>query len=317
MTRINQATQLLRDVRRIAAVAGTPTALRFGAAVLRNAPTIRRTGTLIAADAAMATRDHTFRPLRGVAVTLPGTAFGGAREMYCRGVYHALPGYAPGPGEVVIDLGANQGLFSVLAARAGADVIAVEAQRGFAATFTDHAARNGVSNRVRLLHALVGPVTGVLADSRTRQAASHWDGDVDVLTMTEVFGAGGVERADLVKIDIEGSEFALFDEPGWLDAVGRIVMEVHTEFGDPHALVDLLAQRGFDATLLDNDLVRNDRLGDAPAGYLYAHRRSPIPPARRPPAEEERIDSAAAENRRPGGGAVLAPLAGAPHEPSA
>ncbi|SNQ51092.1 Methyltransferase FkbM (fragment) [Frankia canadensis] len=317
MTRTSQATQLLRDVRRIAAVAGAPTALRFGAAVLGRGPAIRRAGNLIAADMAMATRSHTFRPLRGVAVTLPGTAFGGAREMYCRGVYHALPGYAPAAGEVVIDLGANQGLFSVLAARAGASVIAVEAQRGFAAAFADHAARNGVSNRIRLLHALVGPATGVLADLRTRQAASHWGGDVGVLTMAEVFEAGGVERADLVKIDIEGSEFALFDEPGWLDAVGRIVMEVHTEFGDPRALVDLLLQRGFDATLLDSDLVRTDRLDDAPSGYLYARRRSPIPPASQPQAGEERVDGAAAESGRNSGGPVLAPVAGAPHEPSA
>ncbi len=311
MTRTHQATQLLQDIRRIAAVAGAPTALRFGAAVIRHARTIQRTGTLDAADGAMATRSHTFQPLPGVQVTLPGTAFGGAREMYCRGVYHAIPGYAPAPGEVVVDLGANQGLFSTLAARTGADVIAVEAQRGFASAFTQHAAGNGVSNRIQLLHALVGPATGVLADPRARQTASHWDGDgdVDVLTMAEVFEAGGVDKVDLIKIDIEGSEFALFDESGWLDAVSRVVMEVHTEFGEPRVLLDLLVQHGFEATLVDNNLMRTTHLGDAPSGYLYARRRTPIPRARR--TTERRGDSGRTHRR-----AVLAPIIGAPDETS-
>ncbi|KDA43556.1 FkbM family methyltransferase [Frankia sp. B2] len=272
MFRIDQATQLLQDLQRIARVAGPPTALRFGAAVARHAPTIRRAGNLDAADRAMAAGGHTYRPLPGVTVMLPGTAFGGAREMYCRGVYHALPGYAPAAGEVVVDLGANQGLFSVLAARAGADVIAVEAQRGFAPAFINHAAGNGVSNHIQLLHALVGPTAGVFADPRARRNATHWDGDVDVLTMAEVFEAGGVDQVDLVKLDIEGSEFALFDEPGWLDAVGRIVMEVHTGFGDPRTLDDLLVRHGFEVTLLGNDLVPTAHLGDAASGYLYARR---------------------------------------------
>uniref|UniRef100_UPI0021BE9752 FkbM family methyltransferase n=1 Tax=Frankia tisae TaxID=2950104 RepID=UPI0021BE9752 len=284
MPRTDQATRLVHDMRRIAAVAGPSAALRYGAAIVRHAPTICRTGSLDAADRAMANRDWTFRPLPGVQVILPGSAFGDAREMYCRGAYTALPGYAPAPGEIVVDLGANQGLFSLLAARVGADVIAVEAQRGFASTFVHRASGSGVSNRIQLLHALVGTATGVLAAPRARENASHWDDDwdddVDVLTMAEVFEAGGIDQVDLMRIDIAGSEFVLFDEPGWLDAVGRIVMKVHTGFGDPRTLVDLLIRCGFEATLLDNDLTRSTHLSSAASGYLYARRRGRTPQAR-------------------------------------
>ncbi|CAJ60700.1 MULTISPECIES: FkbM family methyltransferase [Frankia] len=264
--------RLIGDVRAVAAVAGGPTAVRFAAAIVRHAPAVLRTGTLDAADRAMARGSHTYRPLPGVQVTLPGGSFGGAREMYCRGVYHALPGFAPSAGEIVVDLGANQGLFSVLAARAGADVIAVEAQRGFASVFVNHAAANGVSHRIQLLHALVGPSTGVFADAAARQGATHWDGDVERLTLAQVLESGGVDQVDLLKLDIEGSEFALFGEPDWLDAVGRLVMEVHPGFGDPADLVARLRRHGFEVTLLDNDLRRVRDLAGAPSGYLYARR---------------------------------------------
>ncbi|WP_261575848.1 FkbM family methyltransferase [Frankia gtarii] len=264
--------RLARDLHAVAAVAGGPTALRFAAAIARHAPAVLRTGTLDAADRAMAQGSHTYHPLPGVHVILPGGAFGGAREMYCRGVYHALPGFAPTADEIVVDLGANQGLFSVLAARAGADVIAVEAQRGFASVFVNHAAVNGVSHRIQLLHALVGPSTGVFADERARHGATHWGGDVERLTMSQVLETGGVDRVDLLRLDIEGSEFALFDEPGWLNAVGRIVMEVHPGFGDPATLVGRLRRHGFEVTLLDNDLRRVGDLGGASSGYLYARR---------------------------------------------
>ncbi|EIV93309.1 FkbM family methyltransferase [Frankia sp. QA3] len=279
MTRSYQLRRLTRDVRAVAAVAGGPTALRFGAAIARHAPAVLYTGTLDAADRAMARGSHIYHPLPDVQVTLPGKAFGDAREIYCRGVYHALPGFAPAAGEIVVDLGANQGLFSVLAARAGADVIAVEAQRGFASAFVNHAAGNGVSHRIQLLHALVGPSTGVFADARARHGASHWGGDVEVLTMAQVLETGGVDQVDLLRLDIEGAEFALFDEPGWLDAVGRLVMEVHPGFGDPATLIARLRRQGFEVTLLDDSLRRVGDLGGAASGYLYARRARPSAPA--------------------------------------
>lgn len=263
---------LLSDLRSIAEVAGPPTALRFLAAVLTNIPAVLRTGTLTAADRAMAGRTYRFHPLDFHQITLPGDAFAGAREIYCRKVYFALPGYAPVAGETVVDLGANQGLFSVLAARAGANVIAVEAQRGIEATFMRHAENNGVTHRIRLLHALVGSSTGVFADESARIRAGHWGGEVEKLTFREVLDRAGADRVDLVKMDVEGSEFALFTEPDWMDSVQRIVMEVHTAFGDPLALTAQLHRHGFETTLLSNELRTVDDLGTTLSGYIYAKR---------------------------------------------
>lgn len=276
-----QAGLLASDLRRINAVAGPAAAAVFAAAVTRHAPTVARTGRLDAADRAMAVgRWWTFRPLPGVRVRLPGTAFGGAREMYCRGVYTARPGYAPAPGESVVDLGANQGLFSLLAAAAGASrVLAVEAQRAFAGQLAAHATANGCAGRIELVHALVGAGSGVLSDPAARVAATHWAGDVPELTIAELLDGHGLGHVDLMKIDIEGSEFALFAEPGWLDRVGRIVMEVHPQHGDPAALRRVLDEHGFTSVLLDNGLCPTPSLAGASSGYLYARRAAPGGPA--------------------------------------
>ncbi|TCJ38752.1 FkbM family methyltransferase [Parafrankia sp. BMG5.11] len=287
---------LAHDLRRTAEITDTGTAARFALAVARNAPSIVRSGTLTKADEAMAGRDLVCRPLDNVQIRLPGDAFGAAREMYLRRVYFAEPGYAPATGEVVVDLGANQGLFSVLAASAGADVIAVEALAGYATAFHEHAAANGVAHRIQLLNALVGASSGVLSGAGDDGGGfrAPWLAGIPVLSMSQVLEQGGVDHVDLVKMDIEGSEFALFEESDWLDAVDRIVMEVHPGFGAPASLLAVLAGNGFEAALLDNSLRRTDDLAGAPSGYLYARRLRVPSPRRRTTAAPADADRAGA-----------------------
>jgi hypothetical protein len=67
-------------------------------------------------------------------IDLDGWLFSGAREMYCRQVYFPSAEFELQAGALVMDLGANAGLFSVPAGRIGWRVIAVEAQRGLYAS---------------------------------------------------------------------------------------------------------------------------------------------------------------------------------------
>lgn len=267
-----RARMFAADIRSIVIVGGPATGCRYLYQVARHLPDIARRGSPLAADHSMRGRRWRFRPLPDVEVVVTGDAFGGAREMYCRRVYFARPGFAPGPGDRVVDLGANLGLFTVLAAKAGARVIAVEAQRGFGPLIAEHCRLNAVGPSVQVLHAIVGGTTGVIRADAGGAGCSHWTEPVPTVTVAEVIDRAGFDRVDLMKIDVEGAEFDLIDEDGWLDRVDRLVLEVHPPFGDPVALVRRLSEEGFTCDLLDNAMRSRPALGQAPTGFVFARR---------------------------------------------
>jgi FkbM family methyltransferase len=276
-TYLTMASGLADDLRRIAAVAGPWAAARFAAGVLRHAPTVARSRRLDVADRAMAGRDWTFRPQPGVRLRLPGSVFGHAREVYCRQAYAARPGYAPARGEAVVDLGAGEGLFSMLAAAAGASlVLAVETRGECFSRLSTYTAANGLTGRITMDTATV-TAGGGTRPGTAREPVGNQRGGVPACTVAELLARHGLRRVDLVKIDLDGAEFALFAEPAWLDRVDRIVMEVHPEHGDPAALQRVLTEHGFASVLLDNGLAPTPTLTRAASGYLYARHRRGAP----------------------------------------
>jgi FkbM family methyltransferase len=182
--------------------------------------------------------------------------------MYCRNVYLRNGVKMPVNGWVV-DLGANRGLFSVWAATNGAQVIAVEAQQGFAAEISELARRNGVDNRVHVEIALASGVAlsgariGVVADDHRWATTSHGGPSrpADV-SLPQLMSAYAIDRIALLKVDIEGGEFAVFghnEDLRWMDAVDQLVLEVHRDFGDAASLITRLRGRGFSVKMCDND----------------------------------------------------------------
>ena len=201
--------------------------------------------------------------------------------MFCRDVYLRAWLIMPSSGWV-IDLGANCGLFSVWAACNGAEVVAVEAQHGFADEIRGLAARNGVSGRVHTEVAMAsgmiasGAAVGVLADDHRWSASSHGAASrpADV-SLPQLISAYQIGRVGLLKMDIEGGEFAVLAEDedlGWLDAVDQIALEVHRGFGDVSALISRLRRHGFMVDLRDND---GGRIADASEHPDYAYCRRP------------------------------------------
>lgn len=259
--------------------ASRPDALRWLRALALNFPTILRTRSLRLADAAWS-GGGVFRPSNGVVVTLPAGFAAGAREMYCRDVYLRAGLTMPSSGWV-IDLGANHGLFATWGAVSGADAVAVEAQQGFADLIRTVASANGVEDRVRVVTALAGSsapsaaTRGVLNDDERWATASHSSGErPEVVSMGELFDTLGIDRVALLKSDIEGGEFAVFDPTGdldWLDRVDQIALEVHPPFGDVPALERLLVDRGFSVTLHANE-PQTVTADDPSVNYAYAVR---------------------------------------------
>jgi Methyltransferase FkbM domain len=89
--------------------------------------------------------------------------------------------------------------------------------------------------------------------------------------MDKLLAEFALDRVDFLKMDIEGSEFAVFTgDIGWLHKVNCIAMEVHTRYGDPAVLSDLFRSQGFRVRLLDNGRLSQRVLAES--GYLFADR---------------------------------------------
>lgn len=134
----------------------------------------------------------------------------------------------------VIDVGANIGAFSVLAAKAGAErVIAVEPEPANRERLAHHLQLNGVAGSVNVLGSIVtGDAITPLAMSGTGGGAhttyAHSANDeLPTVTLNDLIAT--YAPVALLKVDIEGGEFDAFDDlpVERLRDVERIVMEWH------------------------------------------------------------------------------------------
>ncbi|MFH8785030.1 FkbM family methyltransferase [Streptomyces roseoverticillatus] len=125
-----------------------------------------------------------------------------------------------GPGDTFVDVGANIGYFSLLAARRvgpAGRVVAIEASPVFHRRVLANARRNACRN-VRAVNVAVSDVRRsvrfTLASSRNMGANSivPYDGPVEscfeaqALPLTEVLTASEVAGARVIKVDVEGAE---------------------------------------------------------------------------------------------------------------
>jgi FkbM family methyltransferase len=251
----------IADIRSVCRYARPASAARWLTSFATHLTECKRIRSLVPADRIWARTGARFRLPGGAAISLPGAYTAGAREMYCRNVYLRVGLAMPRTGWV-LDLGANRGLFSVWAALAGAQVVAVEAQQGFGPEIRGLAAHNGVGDRVHVEIALAsgivtaGATAGMVADNQHWATTSHGaERRPAGVSVPQLMSAYQIGRVGLLKADIEGGEFAVFgqdEDLRWLDRVDLVVMEVHPGFGDVTALIGRLREHGFAVDLRDN-----------------------------------------------------------------
>lgn len=146
--------------------------------------------------------------------------------------YHRPPHRLPG-GATILDLGANVGYTAVdFAVRyPEARVVAVELDRDNAAL----AGRNlePFGERCTLLRAAIWSSDGEVAyggdEAWGLHVTPHGSGTrsapaVRIATLLDRLGLG---RVDYVKMDIEGGEAEALSDPGWMERVDAIKVEVH------------------------------------------------------------------------------------------
>ncbi|MFJ8360610.1 FkbM family methyltransferase [Streptomyces sp. NPDC093984] len=180
------------------------------------------------------------------------------------------------PGDGFVDVGANIGVFSVLASHLVGDrgqVVAIEASPAFHHRLLQQARLNGCRN-IRAVNAAVSDapttLTFVLASSRNMGANSivPYDGpaestfEIDALPLPELLDPQEIANARVIKIDVEGAEGrvvrGLAPVLDKLRPDAEITVEVTPErmarLGDrAEDLMSTMADAGFHAYRLAND----------------------------------------------------------------
>jgi len=168
----------------------------------------------------------------------------------------------------VLDLGANVGFFTIRLvdlmlqehSERRLSLTLIEGSADVCAELRRRVAIKDERIKIEVLNGLVGKRSGTAALNRSREDSSNFVSDsvntgawtrdrspevqqyVDVETMV-----GASEVIDLIKCDIEGSEFDFIQAyPGLLARTQRLVVEFHAAFGDVGRAADCLKAAGFD-----------------------------------------------------------------------
>jgi FkbM family methyltransferase len=235
------------DFRGLCRVCGVRVGLRWLGAIAIHLGACLRSGNLQPADAAMGDGPFPVK-LRNARASLVGEqVMTGLREIWVRDIY--LGDFLSiTPDAVVVDLGANMGIFSALALGQSSKVrvLAVEADPQHCLRFERLMTANGWNARAQLVNAFVGGCTSF----QSELLASGRCAAVPTIDAAELLRRIGSKSVDLLKCDIEGSEFDLFAAAEPLIAATRqIALEIHPECGDADGLIDRLKRMGFEIRL--------------------------------------------------------------------
>lgn len=156
-----------------------------------------------------------------------------------------VPGVPLRPGDLVLDIGANQGFFSCYAAQQGAQVIAFEPDQTSFAMLERNLARNNFSTRVTTRREAVGaergvtdfyvsPMLGGGMNTTSAVFASRFDhvrsAQVPCVTLSDVLSENLGERIRLCKLDCEGAELDILRslDPGEAALIDAFALEYHS-----------------------------------------------------------------------------------------
>jgi len=196
---------------------------------------------------------------------------------------YEVPGHDVKPGDTVVDVGANQGFFTLYAANKGARVIAVEPSPINFRLLKENIEQNNLVDQVVCVNCAVSDTvrmatmyegfsdtgryltTQVSIVDDNRGGSAVRTSEVRAVTLDEVFASNGIEACDLLKMDCEGSEYAILSSTS-LETFRRI-KAISFEFheGRVGELKGWLEGAGFEIVSVKGDQV----------GLMKARRKAP------------------------------------------
>lgn len=206
--------------------------------------------------------------VKGEKIKLLGRHLGYITEIYLGNVYFTLPGFQLNSSDTVIDLGSDGGVFTVLAAKKTKKVIAVEANEEHVINLEKNLKDNNCLKKVKVIYGIIGLKSGLLSNPEERKKIFHKK-EADIIYMKDILLDNKITKVDFLKVDIEGSEFDLFQNNNeWLSKIEKIAMEIHPQFGNVKSLIQTIKDKGFRVNLVDLNKNVVDDLKEP--GYLFA-----------------------------------------------
>jgi FkbM family methyltransferase len=238
---------LLSDIVGVMRICGVAMGVRFALAVFANLPAILRRRNLQPADVALGTGPFLIKLPTCPPFRIQGErAVSGIREMYVRDCYLGGGALAIRDGDVVVDLGANMGNFTNMALAHGEKVrvVSVEPNLHLNGKFETSLGLNpGFRPRATLIRGFLGEKSDSgpqLMETAKVYAGAPW------MTEDELIEAGGLDRVDFLKCDIEGGEYGLLGPHSRLLKMTRsLAIEIHSFAGDVDGFIDMLRGEGF------------------------------------------------------------------------
>jgi FkbM family methyltransferase len=192
-------------------------------------------------------------------------------EIFVNKVYTPDPTFEVRSGDVVVDIGAHIGVFTIFAARRGCEVYCYEPLPENFALLKLNVHLNNLNDRVRMFQLALAGTRGLLPlrVSARGLASFRLQGErrtiVRAILLEDVIN--NVGRVDFLKMDVEGAEREIFLRndlnKNVLHVISRIAMECHS-LRDTIGIKDLLKSNGFAVSI---------RKGGHPSlFYIYAAR---------------------------------------------
>jgi FkbM family methyltransferase len=177
---------------------------------------------------------------------------------------YRVPGLELGPGMTVIDIGANQGFYSLYAASKGARVLAFEPSKTSFEILQQNVDRNKMTNLVSCFNVAVAATSGRTQffegfDKRGRflsgsasiinenrggsTVTTNW---TRTISLDDVFSENNIESCDLVKFDCEGAEYQILAAASKFsfERIKNVALEFHN--GQVDRLKESLERGGFE-----------------------------------------------------------------------
>jgi FkbM family methyltransferase len=223
--------------------------------------------------------------IRGLRFTLDWAAAEhvSIREILDRGEYWTTPAFRPAPGQIVVDVGANAGVFATVAGHLVGPtgrLIAVEPNPDVVERLRENLRQNGLEPRSEVIAAglsdRAGPGRLVVGTNTTigsvaRDAPAGPGIEIELRTLDDVAAERQLPRIDLLKIDVEGLEIPTLDGAATvLRRTVRLVLEVSRP-ADLPGVIERCRAAGFD------EVVARPAGADSGATIVFASRSTGVP----------------------------------------